>query len=287
MNTKLFLLHALSPLHAGTGRGVGMIDMPIAREKVTGIPYIPGSSIKGVLRSASKEKRDEIFGTDADEKGNARAGAVNFSDARILLLPVRSLRGTFAWATSPLLLHRFQRDMEIVAGNTFEIPVPTLQSEEKCFVSKENFAIQTDDDRVILEDLAFQAQKDESTTQWAKVLGDALFPDNEYWRDALEQRLCILPDDAMGFLLSTGTEVVARIALDDEAKVVKNGALWYEESLPVESVLYGLLSAVKRELPTEEIFATINRVIEKPLQIGGSATVGRGLCQMRLLDEEA
>ena len=260
--------------------------MPIAREKVTGIPYIPGSSIKGVLRSASKEKRDEIFGTDAD-KSESVAGAVNFSDARTLLFPVRSLRGTFAWATSPLLLHRFQRDMEIVAGNTFEIPVPALQGEEKCFVSKKNSTIQTDDNRVILEDLDFLAQEDEDTSNWAQILGDALFPDDEYWQGALTQRLCILSDDVMGFLLSTGTEVVARIALDDKTKVVKNGALWYEESLPVESVLYGLLSAVERELPTEEIFATINRVIEKPLQIGGSATVGRGLCQMRLLDEEA
>ncbi len=286
MNTKLFLLHALSPLHAGTGRGVGMIDMPIAREKVTGIPYIPGSSIKGVLRSVTTEKRDKIFGTEAD-KSESVAGAVNFSDARTLLFPVRSLRGTFAWATSPLLLHRFQRDLDIILGNNFKVSVPALQNEEKCFVSKKKCVITTDDNRVILEDLDFLAQEDEDTTKWAQVLGEALFPNDEYWQKALIQRLCILSDDVMGFLLSTGTEVVARIALDDETKVVKNGALWYEESLPVESVLYGLLSAVKREFPTEEIFATINRVIEKPLQIGGSATVGRGLCQMRLLNEEA
>ena len=46
MLTKLLFIHALSPLHAGTGQGVGIIDQPIAREKATGIPFLPGSSSK-------------------------------------------------------------------------------------------------------------------------------------------------------------------------------------------------------------------------------------------------
>ncbi|RMD58772.1 type III-B CRISPR module RAMP protein Cmr4, partial [Candidatus Parcubacteria bacterium] len=50
MQAKLMFLHALSPLHAGTGQGVGAIDLPIAREKGTEIPIVPGSSLKGVLR---------------------------------------------------------------------------------------------------------------------------------------------------------------------------------------------------------------------------------------------
>ena len=33
MLTQLFLIHALSPLHAGTGQSVGAIDLPIARDK--------------------------------------------------------------------------------------------------------------------------------------------------------------------------------------------------------------------------------------------------------------
>ena len=60
MNAQLLFTHALSPLHAGTGQGIGVIDLPIAREKATGIPYLPGSSLKGTLRDlcidANKEK---------------------------------------------------------------------------------------------------------------------------------------------------------------------------------------------------------------------------------------
>ena len=36
MNTHILFLHALSPLHPGTGQGVGSIDLPIARERSTG-----------------------------------------------------------------------------------------------------------------------------------------------------------------------------------------------------------------------------------------------------------
>lgn len=46
-----YFLHARSPLHAGTGQGTGVIDLPIAREKATGIPYLPSSSVKGTVES--------------------------------------------------------------------------------------------------------------------------------------------------------------------------------------------------------------------------------------------
>ena len=39
MDAKLLFVHALSPLHAGTGQGVGVVDLPIAREKATN-PFV-------------------------------------------------------------------------------------------------------------------------------------------------------------------------------------------------------------------------------------------------------
>jgi CRISPR-associated protein Cmr4 len=282
MDAKLVLLHALSPLHAGTGRGVGMIDLPIAREKVTGIPYLPGSSLKGVLRAASpKEKRDDIFGTEANAT-ELYAGAVNFSDLRILLFPVRSLRGTFAWVTSPLILRRFLRDARASNYTEFDLQLPE-PADHFCFVSSEKCKINSDK-KVILEELELKANSDEVIDLWAQKLGEALFPENDYWQEALQSRLCLVSDDMMGFLLETGTEVVARIALDEKTKVVKNGALWYEEALPAETVLSGIVSTTKIKLSSEEIYQTLGEVIQNPLQVGGNASVGRGLSQLRLLD---
>ncbi|MFN7019291.1 MAG: RAMP superfamily CRISPR-associated protein, partial [Fimbriimonadales bacterium] len=48
--TKLIFLHALTPLHVGTGQAVANVDLPIAREKATGLPIVPASAFKGVLR---------------------------------------------------------------------------------------------------------------------------------------------------------------------------------------------------------------------------------------------
>src|SRR3990172_983710 len=117
MQAKLLLIHALSPLHAGTGQGVGVIDLPIAREKATQIPFLPGSTLKGVFRDACTDPtlRTNVFGPDSGNP-DQHAGAVAFTDARLLLLPVRSLMGVFAWVTSPLLLRRLSRDVNDIEG---------------------------------------------------------------------------------------------------------------------------------------------------------------------------
>jgi len=291
MQAKLLLLHALSPLHAGTGQGVGVIDLPIAREKATGIPFVPGSTVKGVLRDAcdDKTRRKQVFGPETD-RASEWAGSAQFTDQRLLLLPVRSLAGTFAWVTSPLLIQRFLRD---------EANVPTLQptktppapaNDETCVVAANGICklILTQDrnEQVVLEDLALTPTKDANLTQWAGWLGAQLFPTDGYWKTALQQRLCIVSDDVLSFLLQTATEITARIRLDDDKKTVAQGALWYEEALPAESVLAGLVLATPIKASgakVNDVFKTIGDLVhDKTMQFGGNATVGRGLCRMRL-----
>ena len=57
-NARIYWLHALSPTHAGIGRGVGYIDLPIDREKVTGWPVVHGSAFKGVWADHYKATKD-------------------------------------------------------------------------------------------------------------------------------------------------------------------------------------------------------------------------------------
>ena len=47
---RLLFIQALSPLHAGTGQSIGAIDLAIARDRATGFPYLPGSSLKGIAQ---------------------------------------------------------------------------------------------------------------------------------------------------------------------------------------------------------------------------------------------
>src|SRR5947199_6912597 len=130
MSARLSFVHALSPLHAGTGQGVGIVDLPTAREKATGLPFLPGSSLKGALRARCTNKDDcnKVFGPDPSniDSNENQASAVQFSDQRLLLLPLRSLAGTFAWVTSPYILRRLVRDMEDIETNP-PAAIPSVQ----------------------------------------------------------------------------------------------------------------------------------------------------------------
>lgn len=285
MDAKLLFLHALSPLHAGTGQGVGVIDLPIAREKATNLPYVPGSSLKGVLRDscADDAKRKFVFGPDtahADES----AGAGQFTDQRLLLFPVRSLRGTFAWVTCPLVLRRFLRDAAMAQANPFAkiSAFPPAPKEDNCRVTGKSVIVDAAR-KVTLEDLRLSVEEPALPDDWARELGQALFPGDAGWQNVLAERLCLVSDDAFGFLVEMATEVVARIALEPETKTVRSTSLWYEEALPTETVLSGLVVASPPNGDAAEVFDTVGEIITAPLQVGGSATVGRGLCRLSMV----
>lgn len=298
MSTQLYFIHVLSPLHAGTGQGSGVIDLPIAREKATGMPYLPGSSVKGVLRDKSGDSdiTRMLFGPRT-ENASDHAGSLQMADARLLCLPVRSLRGTFAWVTSPYVLRRFARD----AADTGLSGVPAVPNPKDrfCDVTSQT-VLQVDVRRgggnmsgVVLEDLDLEQRPDQAQA-WADWLSNKIFPASDtQWPTMFAQRLCIVSDDVFSFLMTTAIEVIARNRLSEETKTVAKGALWYEEALPTESILYGLATLSPtgkvRDAYKENTNATLlkhlNELASHALQFGGNATVGRGLCRLRLLKE--
>lgn len=287
MDQRPFLIHALSPLHAGTGQALGHIDLPIARYRATDIPFLPGSSIKGVLRDAtepaSKEARDThraVFGPDGKEEDpSVHAGAVAFGDARLLLLPVRSLRGTFAFATCPLLLRLATADL--AAGNLSVPPTPRIAPKErKALVAKDSALLERD--QVFFEDIERKATTtDPVVAQWAKFLGEFIFAEQF---SLLTERLAIVDDETMDFFWRTCTQVDARIRLTDQG-VVQDGALWYEESLPAETLLVGLASADRSrrtsvDQSAQQMLDFCLSGVNERLQFGGKSSVGRGRARL-------
>ncbi len=278
MKTRPFLLHALSPLHAGTGHAADVIDLPTARMKATGIPFVPGSSIKGVLRDArravDRDKVEAVFGPSDDPA--AHAGALVVGDARLLALPVRSFRGTFAWTTSPLLLALAKRDLD-EAG----LPVPSINggdaqlAQGSCCVHQINSL-----KRLYLEDLDLSATVSDEATVWARRLAPLVSPGD----DIFTKRFAVVDDDTMAFLWETATQVDARVRLDEKTGTVAPGALWLEESLPPESLLIGILAADRSrrrgvDMTPDQVLATA-LPSEEIHQFGGHATTGRGRCRI-------
>jgi CRISPR-associated protein Cmr4 len=304
-NSHLYFLHALSPLHAGTGQGTGVIDLPIAREKATGIPYLAGTSVKGVLRDKSmpwidKNKPENqldpqrdvtfaLFGPPTDN-AEAHAGSLQVSDARLLLFPVRSLRGTFAWVTSPYILSRFVRDHQAIKSEKMPA-LPSFSKEQQQMIQltkATTLLLSTEKPIVVLEDLDLRKFDGSSTADaWAEYF-KGMFPSD--LADLFDKHFAIVADDVMNFLLRNATEIVARIRLETETKTVAQGALWYEESLPAESLLYGIFQINENKkardhngLKDEDFTAKLREVASGTMQFGGKSTVGRGLCQLHVV----
>jgi CRISPR-associated protein Cmr4 len=293
-NTRLIFVHALSPLHAGTGQGTGVIDLPIAREKATNLPILPGSSLKGTLRARCENADDcrRVFGPDMEERqsDDSHASSAQFSDQRLLLLPIRSLAGTFAWVTSPYILQRFARDIADVQLSLPDAPILTLPDDDSsCAVASDTSKIKVDNN-VYLEDLKFEkVQISKDAKVWAEWIADRVFPrpSEANWRTMLIERFCIVHDDVFNFLVDVDTEVTARIRLQDDAKTVQDGALWYEEALPTETILSGIVLAMptkQANIAVDKVFEVLQKLMDKPLQFGGKATVGRGMCRVHLTD---
>jgi CRISPR-associated protein Cmr4 len=299
MTTRLTLIHAMSPLHAGTGQSVGAIDLPIARERPTGVPLIPGSSIKGALRARSTgkdlQKTRDVFGPDT-VAASEHAGSVQFSDAHLLLLPVRSVRGTFAWVTSPYLIRKFARVAREAGFDLVSLPEPPAAN--ACCVLGNTLTIEVGAGRkVVFEDLDFivDTAQEARLRAFAVTLGNVLFPatsaDWPEWRTSLVERICLIHDDMMSFLLDTATEVNAHVRLDNDTKTVAKGALWYQESLPAETVLAGIAVAAEvkavnnRSARTaQDLLDYVASLTDGLVQLGGKATVGQGSCFVRVAE---
>lgn len=277
MVTCPFLIHAMSPLHSGVGQVADVIDLPIARQRATGIPYLPGSSIKGVLRDSCRDGAvnvNAVFGPDTNNASD-HAGALVVGDARLLALPVRSFRGTFAWVSSPLLLQLALRDLSPDRGAPTAVPQPGAGN---CCVG--DTAVTAQNGHVYLEDIELKAQVAPSAGAWGTWLeGKLALADL-----LMAKRFVVVPDEAMTFLWETATQVDARVRIDSETRTVAEGALWLEESLPPESIMIGLAAAdqarggavLGAQAVLDGVFGNGARVY----QFGGKATVGRGLCRV-------
>ncbi|MBC7821050.1 MAG: type III-B CRISPR module RAMP protein Cmr4 [Planctomycetaceae bacterium] len=333
-------LHAQTSLHPGAGTALGVVDLPIQRERHTHWPMIAGSALKGVLRDAYRERLaalgdaaldDEprwddklVSATDggagtltkAKREGSKRkradstlklnvlfgpptdgasefSGALAVTDARLLAFPVRSLKGVFAWATCPSALRRLARDASLTGLSGFpaqlaDIPAKQFLCSDDCpCVMKSK-----DHEVLVLEELDF-SQGVGNITAVANWLANHLLPSSPDYAATREQflsHLVVLTDDDFTHFVRYSTEVTARIALDYDSKTVRDGALFYQEFLPPESILYSVVllnptrSLRKTTAETQALFADWSQAVNSLayLQIGGDETTGKGLCAVRL-----
>jgi len=302
----ILFLHALTPLHPGSGSALGAVDLPVQRERHTQWPVITGSSLKGVIRDECRpeDKKDEayqewlaVFGPESGEESGAHAGAVNFTDARILAFPVRSLKGVFAWITCPAVLRRFKRDLQI-AGISTEWAIPEFSKVTNTASEQKSWAFFTQDsslkidgnDQIVLEEFDF-TRSDKTThenlTKITSYLSHAIL--DEETNNIFSGHFVILSDDDFTYFVRQATEVATRIKLDYKTKTVAGKALFSEEFIPPETIFYSLTIAEKSRRPNvsltaEDVMEYIKKVPQY-IQLGGDATIGKGICMQKMCDK--
>ena len=265
MKTALYGLLAETPIHPGAGQSSGFVDLPVAREAATDYPVIVGSSMKGALLGASRdrewsqEERDEVFGK------HDNAGTLLVSDTRLLLLPVRSLTSHFMWVTCPHLVERYLRDRK-------RCGLPDAQAFDFSAVSEDDAEspkyLGPDVGDLFLEERQF-ARAGGIPDQLSEVI-KPLIP-HEQTKRRLDKQLVVLSDVSLAWFARYGLSINARNVLNKETKTSKN--LWYEETLAPDSLFY-LLLAQRSEGALEK---TKSLFANKPyLQAGGNETVGHG-----------
>jgi CRISPR-associated protein Cmr4 len=310
----LFLI-SQTPLHAGSGDSLGIVDMPIQRERHTSFPKIEGSSFKGALRENMEQRilktelQEELktkirnlnkaFGYDdgalknfskkdienlfPKKENREFAGALSFTDARLFLFPIKSMKGVFAWITCPKVLQQFQEDMKLY-DSSFSLNFNNLTIEEgNALVAEESKVVISNTENLILEEYAFTSKKHDVVTELGKWLSQTIFKEaNEFITSKIKKDIVVLDDDAFKDFVNLSTEVITRTKINNETGTVQNGALFTEEYLPSESVMYSLVLAADefaKENPMQEsqIITFFEDNLDKIIQIGGNATIGKGL----------
>jgi CRISPR-associated protein Cmr4 len=308
----LSAIYTISPVHCGIGQAVGAIDLPIARDTATGFPVLPATSLKGVARDffekdeAMKPMISRLFGNSLEEAENSdqrAAGALAFTEGRLILFPVRSLNRPFFCVTCPLILERLYRDMRALGMKDF-FPHGWKTSKLKAgqaHVSDETLTGKT----LVLEDLVYQGGEVgvlPDVTQLARRLADLLPPDEKNTRERITNHVVVIPDADFTELIMRATPVRARIKLtegkttdkwiDEETGEVQSGNLWYEEFLPSECLFISFVGERrqrilfsgeeetdnKKNLEKAMPLFLKNRHLIEVVQIGGNETVGHGIC---------
>lgn len=303
---RLLGLLAETAVHAGVGAQIGVVDLPIQRERHTGWPTIYGSGLKGVLRDEARpagwsaEEIRAVFGPEPDRPGeresgqreeDRRAGVLAISDARVLLFPVRAAGIAFAWITCPLALARLARDAEHT-GLPAPDAVPEVPEAGKKAVVVTAWPVR--ERGAFIEEFVYDAVPSKDLDKLAGWVARHLMPAGtvyDYWKNHLPRALALVHDDDFADFTRHATEIVTRVRLKDEGKTVEGGALWTEEHLPSDTLLYAVAVAWRSSDAAPESVRTPEAVLGRlgdlvrarsVIQIGGKETVGRGFVALRL-----
>lgn len=325
--STLMMMQTLTPTHVGSGTELSYVDLPLQRETHTGFPKIEASTLKGSIRNAvsSSEglnKKGTVYAgvnmlLGDPDKGDY-ASAVSITDARLLFFPVKSALGIFAWITCPYAMKRFLKDYEIVSkcvlkngihvgyGGTDQKWEPEkLEPEEGSvyYADRKNLEIakrkgnfyevkkDTAELQIMLEDYTYRAEENKTFGKLLEMISSHLKDMGMDWKQFISHTVLVQDNDFVHFVKHS-TEVATRIKIDSDTGTTQSNALFTEEYLPPETIMYSLFFFGKsnqpqkrantdgefnKQLTPKEVREEfINQFNQDIFQVGGDSSLGKG-----------
>lgn len=290
-NSKIMSLYAISPVHAGAGSSMGVVDLPVQRERHSRWPHIQASGVKGSMRHHFEKFKsvldqpemgnqldqitEKIFGSENYEANGTLPGAVSISDAKLLAFPIRSSYSPFVCITCPAVLKRLGNDL-MLTGKSEKMSIPSVGKDEAIIISGNI----EPGKKILLEDYEVKVIADENLELSAtaeKMVEKA-------------ETLLLVSDSLFNYGVENCMEIRTQIKIDDKTGTADDGSLRYEELLPSDSLMYVILfyGATRNDgsaIQAEQLISYMkDEVIKSHIQIGGDETLGCGLFQIEWIE---
>jgi CRISPR-associated protein Cmr4 len=278
MYTKAYgIIETLAPLHVGAtaGEESGNLNL-IFRDQFTQTGIIPGSSIRGRLRSEMRNDQSEAdanywYGNGADDDKNNES-IVKFEHASIVWIPVFCPGQPIVWVTCPRLLKRYQR----IAGDTIvkeggkdtplkEITIPDAYTGSTNLVGKQA----TGGKKTIFFNLGFlEIQRTKDLSPW--------FPDGK------QQPSVIVADGDIGMIHDMALYRQSRVRLKPDQKVVEGGGFFNTEALPEGTILVFPIAIRedKSDKDNSKKWQPFKTGDTADIYLGGLESIGLGHCEL-------
>ena len=294
MRQKLLTFFTRTPLHIGAGGSDPLIDQPILRERHTGFPIIPGSTLKGTFADLwsgpDGRQGDALWLFGSADPDRPEAGALRFSEAKLVAFPLRSAKGGFGWITCPLILRRLSRDGGLPGfkgdGQLDPDYLPTINlREDQALFDGSTLAF---GDKVVLEEYLLTRPRDGARDiplppKLAGELSKLMRPD-PVWTE-IGQRVVVVSDGLMTFFVRSACEIIQHAAVDDSQGASRPGAAFTQENVPSESLFYSCVTwlddSQRSRAKNQDALETFAAKLAQQaglVQLGADASSGLGCC---------
>lgn len=264
------IIETLAPVHVGAtaGEESGNLNL-IFRDQFTQAGIIPGSSIRGRLRSQMRRLKGEDeankwYGHEAEagQPDSTTESIVKFEYASLVWLPVFCPGQPVVWVTCPRLLKRYKR----IAGQKENSALKNAKVPAAYTGSQTLKALDVNGQPTLFFNFGFlTVEKTADLSTW--------FP--------LEEELpgVVVGDDEIVMIHDMALYRQSRVALDKTQKKVKGGAFFNTEALPEGSFL--VFPIAMKEGEESQKWQPFDGE-ETDIYLGGLESIGFGHCYLTL-----